>query len=321
MEKGAGRRSYQRRRGQKTVLGRTEKRRLVQLGACLVLFLSVFFAKGMDRLGGLRTELARALWADADFQGAFADLGWSLAAGQPVGTSLNVLWTDVFLPQEKAAPKSWREGPLYQSVQRDMLRGEETAVRLLTGVETGEAAADPMGGSGARGKPQPAQTEPEPKQEPEVTDMGYDGPALPDNTTMDRYALGLSETMAPVEAVMSSGFGWREHPISGGEKFHYGVDLAVDTGTTVHAFAAGVVDYIGESDVYGQYLQIDHGNGVTSFYAHCSKLCVQQGQTVAMGEKVAESGATGEVTGPHLHFEMKKNGVRLNPSYYIKTLT
>ena len=136
---------------------------------------------------------------------------------------------------------------------------------------------------------------------------------------MDRYALGLAQTVSPVLAVESSGFGWRNHPIENEERFHYGVDLAADTGTTVKAFAAGTVDYIGESDVYGQYLQLDHGNGIKSFYAHCSRLCVQQGQPVAAGEKVAESGATGDVTGPHLHFELKRDGVRINPEYYIET--
>ena len=134
---------------------------------------------------------------------------------------------------------------------------------------------------------------------------------------MDRYALGLSETVDPVDGFLSSPFGWREHPIDGGEKFHYGVDLAVDSGTAIAAFAAGTVEYIGESDVYGLYFQLDHGNGVKTFYAHCSELCVRQGETVAAGEKVAESGATGEVTGPHLHFEIKREGVRLNPVYYI----
>ena len=107
--------------------------------------------------------------------------------------------------------------------------------------------------------------------------------------------------------------------MDGGEKFHNGVDLAVNTGTAVGAFAGGVVDYIGDSPIYGQYLQISHGGGLTSFYAHCSKLCVQQGQTVAAGEKVAESGASGNATGPHLHFELKLNGTLLNPLYYIET--
>ena len=97
------------------------------------------------------------------------------------------------------------------------------------------------------------------------------------------------------------------------------MDLVVNTGTPVLAFADGTVDYIGESQVYGLYLQLRHAGGVTSFYAHCGELLVQQGQTVKAGEQVAVSGATGNATGPHLHFEIKRNGVRLNPVYYIQT--
>lgn len=327
MEKAAGRRVSSHRRGQKIELGEREKRRLLQLGVCLALFLTVFFAKGVDRLAQLRTDLTQALRADVDFEAAFANLGWSIASGKPVTKSLGGLWADVFLPQEREAPPMWREGPLYLSEQEGLQTVQAVPARLLGMDRTAVTPPDPMASSRAQEEreaalitpPEPS-PEPEPSAEPAVVYMDYTGPALPDNTTMDRYALGLQETISPVDAAMTSPFGWREHPISGGEKFHYGVDLAVGTGTPIRAFAAGTVDYIGESDVYGLYLQLNHGNGVTSFYAHCSKLCVQQGQTVALGEKVAESGATGDVTGPHLHFEMKKDGVRLNPAYYISLL-
>lgn len=328
MEKAAGRRVYHRSRGQKTVLGEREKRRMIQLGICLALFLTVFFAKGLDRLGQLRSELAQALRADADLKTAFADLGWSVASGQPMGKTLGELWTDVFLPQEKEAPEAWRDGPLYRSAQKGLQTGGSIPFHILAQASGEELPEDPMTLSGRRVEaevPETAvavsETVPEPEEEPAVIHMDYGGPALPDNTTMDRYALGLQETVSPVDSVMTSEFGWREHPILGGERFHYGVDLRADTGTTVRAFAAGTVDYIGESDIYGQYLQLRHDNGVTTFYAHCSKLCVQKGQAVAIGEKVAESGATGDVTGPHLHFEMKKDGVRLNPAYYIELLS
>ena len=107
--------------------------------------------------------------------------------------------------------------------------------------------------------------------------------------------------------------------MDGGEKFHNGVALGGNTGTAVCAFAAGTVDYIGDSPIYGLYVQVRHAGGLTSFYAHNSKLCVQQGQTVAAGEKIAESGDTGNATGPHLHFELKLNGTLLNPAYYIET--
>ncbi|HIY17693.1 MAG TPA: M23 family metallopeptidase, partial [Candidatus Intestinimonas stercorigallinarum] len=130
--------------------------------------------------------------------------------------------------------------------------------------------------------------------------------------------LGVGETAAPVLAPVSSGFGLREHPIEGSEKFHNGLDLAADYGSAIGAFADGVVDYIGESPAYGQYLQLIHANGVTSFYAHCSRLCVQPGQQVTAGEKVAEVGDTGEVTGAHLHFELKVDGTPVDPADYIE---
>ena len=188
---------------------------------------------------------------------------------------------------------------------------------------------------GEAGKPEPVAVEPaEPNTvpeptpvptatpEPAVVHVEYNGPTLPDNATMDRYnlnALGVGETVTPALGWVSSDFGWREHPVDGGEKFHNGVDLAVNDGTDVLAFADGTVDYIGDSPIYGLYLQLSHPGGLKSFYAHCSELLVQQGQTVAAGERVALSGATGNSTGPHLHFELKLNGVLLNPLYYIET--
>lgn len=320
MVKAAGQRIYRKRGGQRAVLGEREKRRLTQLGICVILFAAVFLARGTDRLGALREELAFALRDNADFRGAAVDLDWSLASGQSVGKTLGSLWNDVFLPTEKESPASWREGLVYRSA-REGLSGGEGAADLLRGATPERTLSDPMAGSGALPA---AGSQPElpagPQPEPAVIHVEYTGPELPDNTTMDRYALGLDETVAPVLGRLTSAYGWREHPIEGGEKFHCGVDLKADIGTPVLAFASGTVDYIGESDVYGQYLQLCHDNGVTSFYAHCSKLCVQQGQQVTVGEKVAESGATGEVTGPHLHFELKKDGVRLNPAYYIETL-
>lgn len=79
------------------------------------------------------------------------------------------------------------------------------------------------------------------------------------------------------------------------------------------------MDYIGQDDSYGLYLQLDHGNGIKSFYAHCSKLCVSKGQLVAMGEKIAEVGSTGNATGPHLHLELKLDGMHLDPTQYVET--
>ncbi len=85
------------------------------------------------------------------------------------------------------------------------------------------------------------------------------------------------------------------------------------------AFADGTVDFIGESEAYGLYIQLDHGNGVKTFYCHCSALYAQKGEEISAGQTIAAVGDTGNATGPHLHLEIKRDGVLLNPVYYIET--
>lgn len=296
--------------GEKRRLGERERWRLVQLGVCLVLFLAALFGRGADGLRRVREELALTIQADGDFDSVLAVLDRSVVPQQSAGKTALELWMGILLPRQRQEPVSRQDGPLYQSALRDLSRRGGAGVLLGGGTADEEAREDPMAMSGAAPAPTP---------EPDVVAMGYTGPALPDNTTMDRYALKLEETVMPLEVMqVTSGFGWREDPVGEGDKFHSGLDLVAAKGTTVRAFAAGTVDYIGDSPILGLYLQLDHGNGVTSFYAHCSKLLVHKGDKVEAGQKVAESGATGDVTGPHLHFELKKDGVRLNPAYYVK---
>ena len=96
--------------------------------------------------------------------------------------------------------------------------------------------------------------------------------------------------------------------------FHPGVDYAAPLGTAVMAAAAGTVIFAGQQTGYGNVVIVDHGGGVVSKYGHLSAFDVQAGQTVAAGEQIAESGATGNATGPHLHFEVDVNGVAVDPS-------
>lgn len=311
-----------RKKERRVTLGVRERRRLIQLALCVVLFLAVFVGKGLfpEKMLQFQEQALEVLQSDTDFEAVFADLGRSISEGAPVMDTLEGLWVDVFGGAEVTLSDP-EQSALFQS-QVAVLAGA-----VIPGAEESTLA-------GRFGIPLPAEEEPqqapaeetaaEPEEpaEPAVIVMPYDGPSLPDNATMDQYnleVLGVGETATPALGWVSSPFGWREHPVDGGEKFHNGVDLAVNTGTAVGAFADGVVDYIGDSPVYGLYLQIKHAGGLTSFYAHCSELCVQQGQTVTAGETVALSGATGNATGPHLHFEMKLNGTLLNPLYYIET--
>lgn len=102
---------------------------------------------------------------------------------------------------------------------------------------------------------------------------------------------------------------------------HQGIDIAVSTGTEVLAAECGTVCYVSENaGGYGKYIEIDHGMGVKTAYAHLSKILVSKGDTVAAGNKIALSGNTGNSTGPHLHFEIINNGTKIDPKPYIKGL-
>ncbi len=126
---------------------------------------------------------------------------------------------------------------------------------------------------------------------------------------------------APLYGVITSRFGYRDHPIIEDASFHTGLDIAAKAGSTITAFADGKVLETGRNATYGNYLIIDHGSGITSFYGHNSKVTVKKGQKVTLGKKVAEVGSTGMSTGPHLHFEVRKNNIRINPEHYISPET
>lgn len=298
-----------------------ERRRLIQLCVCAALFLTVFVGRGVfpDRLEEVRREMLELIQSDTDFRAAFANLGRAVDRREPVADTLAALWVDVFSVGGDGEPYvfTMKNTPLFQQ-ERAFLSSTPNADQVLTH-RLGASGQEDVPVPAVDPAPAPAEPSPEPAAMPMEPQPVYTGPPMPDNATMEQLPLGLEETAAPVIAVVSSGYGWREHPIQGGEKFHNGVDLAAPYGDPIGAFADGVVDYIGESPAYGQYLQIKHAGGVTSFYAHCSKLCVQPGQQVKLGETVAEVGDTGEVTGAHLHFELKLEGELLNPLYYIET--
>lgn len=116
---------------------------------------------------------------------------------------------------------------------------------------------------------------------------------------------------------VSSEFGQRVHPVSGKRKMHEGIDLAVDEGTPVVATANGVVVFAGEEKGYGKIVRIDHGGGLTSGYAHNSRLLVQEGETVCKGQIVALSGKTGVVTGEHVHYEVRYKDKAMNPRRFL----
>ena len=118
---------------------------------------------------------------------------------------------------------------------------------------------------------------------------------------------------------VSDGYGYRVHPISGEKDYHKAADIAVAQGTEIHAGHDGTVTSAGNNGGYGLVIVLEGENGLVTKYAHCSQLIVSQGQTVKMGEVIAKVGSTGDSTGPHLHFEVIKNGRYLNPLYFAIT--
>lgn len=119
---------------------------------------------------------------------------------------------------------------------------------------------------------------------------------------------------------ISSDYGNRRDPLSGGgRQFHRGVDMAVPNGTTVVACKNGRISDSGQNEVYGKWILIEHSGGISSFYAHLSSIekKIEKGALVRSGETIGRSGSTGQVTGPHLHFEVRKNGNAVDPKKYI----
>ncbi|TVP87778.1 MAG: M23 family metallopeptidase, partial [Pseudomonadaceae bacterium] len=116
---------------------------------------------------------------------------------------------------------------------------------------------------------------------------------------------------------ISSGFGRRTDPISGRTAMHTGLDFAAPPGTPIYAVGAGVITYSGRNGAYGNMIEITHGNGYTSRYAHAQRLVAKKGDLVQKGEKIATVGSTGRSTGPHLHLEIRRNGMAVNPARYI----
>lgn len=129
----------------------------------------------------------------------------------------------------------------------------------------------------------------------------------------------LLPTILPVKnAALGSAFGYRADPIAGGRAMHEGLDFAAEEGTPVVAAADGVVLSASEHPEYGNLVDVDHGDGLTSRYAHLSRIDVKPGSLIKRGERIGAVGSSGRSTGPHLHFEVRMLGVAQNPAYFLK---
>ncbi|RHR08959.1 M23 family peptidase [Pseudoflavonifractor sp. AF19-9AC] len=312
-----------------------DRLRLLQLFICLILFLAVFLGKGIfpGKLLEIRDDLLAMITSNTDFRAAFSVVG-ETDSEESILSRLEDFCVAVFGAEDGGASNSVQSKPELAS-----FLSKESSFPIRTADE--QAITDHLLAQNAWKLPissNQSTTEETVPPEAESTDLteeleavpaagtlilksDYDGDPLPEHYTMDQLSLGTLETMTPVLGYINSEYGYRDHPINGTYQFHGGVDISGQTGDPIQAFASGTVEYVGKDDSYGLYLQLDHGNGVKSFYAHCSEVCVTKGQSVTIGDTIAKIGSTGMSTGPHLHLELKFNKMHLNPIYYIEYMT
>ena len=136
---------------------------------------------------------------------------------------------------------------------------------------------------------------------------------------LERGLEGIPQVMPVNRLTISSGFGVRRDPFTGSTAMHRGLDFRGPTGAPIHAAADGKVTFVGRSSGYGNVVEISHGNGLKTRYAHMSKFHAKRGQKVEAGDVIGALGSTGRSTGPHLHFEVHINNRAVNPRPFLET--
>lgn len=297
--------AVRRKTARRAVSSPNENRPFVRFLICGLIFvllvgIKLLFPQLMAEIAG---SAVRVIGGDADFREAFAAVGRAVSGDSSVTDSLQEAYTAVFHP---SGDTESQKNDLSADIAHPKEKEAEPANRLLKPVTVPLVDTSP--------DERPADSDAEELTDEIVSCFGLYS-ELPDNASFEQRNLGFSY-VTPVHGVLSSSFGWREHPVFGGTRFHYGVDLAADTGTEIYAFADGEVFATGVSSTLGKYIILSHAGGYKTLYAHCSEILVKSG-SVKKGDRIAEVGDTGETTGAHLHFELQHGKLYLNPIYYV----
>ncbi len=147
------------------------------------------------------------------------------------------------------------------------------------------------------------------------------GASLARMNLLERGLAGIPRFLPASLEFISSGFGYRSDPFTGSGAFHAGLDFRGPVGAPIYAAAKGVVSFAGQKAGYGNCIEIDHGNGLMTRYAHMSAFRARQGQTVRPGDVIGAIGSTGRSTGPHLHFEVRLHDQPVNPRPFLEAAT
>lgn len=276
-----------------------ERRLLIQLVVCGSVFVLLVAVKLLlpARMEQVNARLNHAMEQNMDVQAVFSAVGRAFSGESEVVSAADEVYRAVFHPEEPAVETSVTVPEMESTAALDALQGYRPVREIK-------------------------EAEPDANLQAEVSTLAYvlySDQNLPECVSMEQVILGF-DYCAPLSGSISSEFGYREHPVEGEEKFHYGIDLVADTGTDIGCFADGTVTAVGESSSYGKYCIVEHSNGCSTLYAHCDRITTTSGATVQEGEKIAEVGETGMATGPHLHFELQHNGTYLNPIYYVSRI-
>lgn len=146
---------------------------------------------------------------------------------------------------------------------------------------------------------------------------GGDDSSMPSNVTKSAYVLS-SPITAVCKGTVTSEFGERIHPITKKDGFHTGIDIANKKGIPISAAFSGSIQEVGTNEAYGNYILMRHSENLYTFYGHLDSFNVRKGMNIRRGEVIAFMGTTGYSTGPHLHFEIRIEGIRVDPSYVLK---
>ena len=215
--------------------------------------------------------------------------------------------------------------------QLSKLKDFDKKIRIIANLERGQETTSLMGMGGPspsdiRDKLKSAKDDPGLVQQMKADVERLQSEAITQELSLAELEKGLQTkkemmvhmpSLWPTMGWVTSGFGFRTNPFSGLSQMHEGMDISNRVGTVVVAPSDGIVSDVGNDLVYGKIVVISHGFGMTSRYCHLSKALVKAGQKVNRGDKIAEIGMTGRTTGPHLHYEVRLNGIPVNPMRYI----
>ncbi|NHC14641.1 M23 family metallopeptidase [Motilibacter deserti] len=188
-----------------------------------------------------------------------------------------------------------------------------SGAQFAAALQSAVSAAAPTGGVAGPGATGSAATA------PVTTGPVAPGPVAPAPAATAPGATTAADAWTrPVDGRVTSKFGMRTHPVTGVYKLHTGTDFSAPMGSSIGAASSGVVKSAGWQGGYGNTVVIDHGDGITTMYAHASELLVKPGQRVEPGDTVAKAGSTGLSTGPHLHFEVREDNKPVDPQPWLR---